>query len=402
MAKTWTFASDSNPNRTFTTTLRDDGTRHCTCHGAKMLANGSMSCKHTRLIDQGMADEECISSSGTWAGVPMQQGSVVSATSSNILDVPTTTSSSKKAVAVDDEVILPQLLTPIEEAQVEALLKSSDWGAQEKIDGKRILIKSAYGGKPVAYNRKGKPCDITQELLDVVDGYGTFVIDGEWIESEGNYYIFDILELDGENLREKTYQERHTILMGFNQLVGCDSIITVPLVTGTKAKRALFNKLKPSREGIVFKVLGAPHEAGKGPNQLKFKFYETVSCVVTGHSDKKSKATGMAKSSISLGLYEEKSPEGGGDLVEVGNCTIPNGWALPSVGSIVEIRYLYAYKGGSLYQPSFIMERDDVDGDALSDLKFKSEDGGLISQADTPAVKKKTAAGPARRVLWKE
>lgn len=398
MAKTWTFASDSNSNRTFTTTLRDDGTRHCTCHGAKMLANGSMSCKHTRLIDQGMADEACISSSGS-SNVP-QQGSVIPATSNAILDVPIT--SKKAAVVTDDEVILPQLLTPVEEAQVEALLKSSDWGAQEKIDGKRILLKASVGEGVVAYNRKGKPCDITQELLNVVDGHGTFVIDGEWIESEGNYYVFDILDLDGEDLRGKPYQERHTILMGFNQIILNDSIITVPLITGTKDKRALFNSLKSKgREGIVFKVLEAPHEEGRGANQLKFKFYETVSCMVTGHSDQKSKATGKKKSSVSLGL---KKTADGDDLEDVGNCTIPAGWNMPDIGTVVEIRYLYAYKGGSLYQPTFLMERDDVGPDSLEDLKFKSEDGGLISYqaATTKKLKKTGTAGPTRRILWKD
>ncbi|HLX59705.1 MAG TPA: hypothetical protein VKX17_00350 [Planctomycetota bacterium] len=54
--------------------------------------------------------------------------------------------------------------------------------------------------------------------------------------------------------------------------------------------------------------------------------------------------------------------------------TIPANQEIPKVGSLVEIRYLYALKGGSLYQPQIIRVRDDIDSaDSLADLKFKRE-----------------------------
>ena len=41
-------------------------------------------------------------------------------------------------------------------------------------------------------------------------------------------------------------------------------------------------------------------------------------------------------------------------------------------GDMVEIKYLYAYKGGSLYQPQYLGIRDDKDTpDKESQLKFK-------------------------------
>ncbi|WP_167365759.1 hypothetical protein [Pseudomonas saponiphila] len=42
-----------------------------------------------------------------------------------------------------------------------------------------------------------------------------------------------------------------------------------------------------------------------------------------------------------------------GNLVSVGNCTVPANKSTPAIGSLVEIRYLYAHKGGSLFQPVF-------------------------------------------------
>ena len=396
--KTWTFASDSNPSRTFTTTLRDDGTRHCTCHGAKFLANGSVSCKHTRLIDQGVADEVAISFSGT---APQNTPS----TQSNINPIQIQhTSPSQEATPVAGGIILPQLLTAVDEAWLLAhpLLSDKDWGAQEKIDGKRILIK-ADGNGITAFNRKGLPCEVSPLLLEELSQHGTFILDGEWIESEGYYYVFDILDLDGSDLTNHSCEERHAILRQYLNSWNLEFTRLVPLATTTKDKKALFDLLKSNgREGIVFKELASGYDSGRHMSQLKFKFYETVSCIVTSHSDQKSKATGKKKSSVSLGLYESSGKNT--ELIPVGNCTIPAGWDLPDIGTVVEIRYLYAYKGGSLYQPTFLMERDDVGPDSLENLKFKSEAGGILNQATTPkkTAKKTTPTGPARRVLWKD
>ncbi len=33
---------------------------------------------------------------------------------------------------------------------------------------------------------------------------------------------------------------------------------------------------------------------------------------------------------------------------------------IPAVKAIIEVRYLYAYKGGNLYQPTYIGVRDDI------------------------------------------
>jgi len=46
-----------------------------------------------------------------------------------------------------------------------------------------------------------------------------------------------------------------------------------------------------------------------------------------------------------------------------------------SVGAVIEVRYLYAYRGGSLFQPTYLGLRDDIEVDAclLSQLKYKKE-----------------------------
>jgi hypothetical protein len=56
----WTFASDSNPAIQYETLRYIDGTTSCNCRGwtQRVAANGSRSCKHTRAVDMGTADQQ--------------------------------------------------------------------------------------------------------------------------------------------------------------------------------------------------------------------------------------------------------------------------------------------------------------------------------------------------------
>ncbi|MBK1835719.1 hypothetical protein JIN78_16775, partial [Roseibacillus ishigakijimensis] len=74
--------------------------------------------------------------------------------------------------------------------------------------------------------------------------------------------------------------------------------------------------------------------------------------------------------SVRLGLHNEQ-----GDLQSTGNVTVPTNHEVPRVGSLVEVRYLYAFPESLVvYQPVYLGERTDI---AASDcrtnqLKFKS------------------------------
>jgi len=63
IAKVWTFPSSSNPSKTYETLLYTDGSTSCNCPGwtRRVAADGSRTCKHTRLVDQDRADAESLS-----------------------------------------------------------------------------------------------------------------------------------------------------------------------------------------------------------------------------------------------------------------------------------------------------------------------------------------------------
>jgi hypothetical protein len=60
VAKVWTFQSDSSSSKTYETLQYTDGSTSCNCMGwtRRVSADGSRSCKHTRLVDQNQADSE--------------------------------------------------------------------------------------------------------------------------------------------------------------------------------------------------------------------------------------------------------------------------------------------------------------------------------------------------------
>jgi hypothetical protein len=61
ISKVWTFSSDSNPTVEYQTLQYADGTTSCACKGwtRRVAADGSRSCKHTRYVDMGTADDQC-------------------------------------------------------------------------------------------------------------------------------------------------------------------------------------------------------------------------------------------------------------------------------------------------------------------------------------------------------
>ena len=261
--------------------------------------------------------------------------------------------------------VVCQLLDEIKsDTEVLALINDTNMCAQEKHDGRRRLMRKEVD-KISGFNKKGKTSNFIvafkEELnniaeLNVVE---SFLIDGEEVGDQ--YYVFDILELDGEDLRGKAYQYRYEMLCQLMSSIKLEHINLVSTAFTTAEKKDLIVRLKrEGKEGIVFKNLWEFFKPGHGTgDQFKFKFYATASCLVTRINTKRS---------VGISVYES------GTLVEVGNCTIPPNKDIPEADSVVEIKYLYAYKGGSLYQPSYLGVRDDVDADECTEdqLKYKA------------------------------
>src|SRR5258708_1500579 len=259
--------------------------------------------------------------------------------------------------------LLPQLLNPIDEAQANQLIADVAWVMQEKKDGCRLLVRKS-GDTVEGTNRKGQFVGLSKEIEQSVRAFhGDLVFDGEAVGDV--YWVFDLLERRGEDMRSLSASSRLSNLVVLLETSLGDGAVRPILSAWTpSAKRELFERLKQERaEGVVFKHVDAKYVAGRpnsGGDNLKFKFTGNVTCKVLGQN--------QGKRSVALAVCQDP----GDGFVEVGNVTIPANFDIPPTDSLVEVRYLYAYPGGSLYQPVYLGQRNDVDmAGSVKSLKFK-------------------------------
>jgi bifunctional non-homologous end joining protein LigD len=264
--------------------------------------------------------------------------------------------------------LLPQLLNMIDDVELELLLNDSTHCGQEKFDGRRIMVRK--NGAVEGANKKGLLIALPLPIQKALEAFeGAFVIDGEAIGD--TLYVFDLLEINGQDLRSKPYKDRYLELMNLvaRSPASGGAVMLVETAWTPREKRRLFEKLKKQQhEGIVFKLVGAPFKAGRptsGGSQLKYKFYATASVVVTKVN---------AQRSVAISVYDNSRETA--IPVAVGNVTIPANQPVPKAGQVLEVRYLYAYKGGSLFQPTSLGIRDDVDPSecVIGQLKYKAGD----------------------------
>ncbi len=267
-----------------------------------------------------------------------------------------------------DTGLRPMLLTPATEEDVPRFIDSDEWGAQEKYNGKRILIRASKRAA-VAANRRGLECIVPTEVAGRLKGLDA-VLDGELLGT--TYLPFDLLERDGDDLRDMNYAGRYLALRGVCSGTGIEP---APLAETRAAKCKLFEQLRRTRaEGIVFKKLWRdPYTPGKVENlakavAVKVKFYSSGEFVVTGWNG--------GKSSVALGAYD------GMRLVSIGSVTVPaKDQAEIHVGGVIQVRYLYATPGHQLYQPTLdassgATRRDDKKAAEclLSQLKYEGRE----------------------------
>ena len=259
--------------------------------------------------------------------------------------------------------IFPQLLNPIDQDQADQLVADDDWWMQEKFDGKRILIQK-NGDQVIGINRKGLAVALPQPIAQQARSIGgrQWLMDGE---SVGDiYFAFDLLEQDGADLRKEPYSRRLDVLSVIVVPGGKEAIRVRCTATGTAQKQEMLSALcRIKAEGVVFKRHASPYTPGRpasGGDQLKLKFTATASCIVA-------KVNGT-KRSVALVLLD------GRKRVAVGNVTVPANQEIPKAGSVVEVRYLYAFPGGSLFQPVCLGQRNDIDpsGCTIGQLKYKA------------------------------
>jgi bifunctional non-homologous end joining protein LigD len=247
-----------------------------------------------------------------------------------------------------------QLLNSIDDNELDAYLANDKMIAQQKIDGMRILAHVNKGGI-LATNREGQASKMDTSALSGLEYLpeGT-VVDGELLDD--GYWLFDILTFAGTDVRNHGYLTRWKLLDEELEPALSDNARIVPVASGAKSKRALYNRLfKAGAEGIVFKDANAPYTPGRpssGGTQRKHKFIKSADVMITEN----------AGNAYQMAVFDGKK------LVECGKVfagtTNQSRAELDTaLGSgkrpICEVRYLYATDDHVLFQPVFVRIRDD-------------------------------------------
>ena len=156
--------------------------------------------------------------------------------------------------------ILPQLLNPINEAQVERLIADPTYWMQQKHDGKRVMLQG--DNKIVGINRKGLTIGLPESIEKSAAAIRTpCILDGEAVGDK--YHAFDLISLNGVDQRTRPYCKRHEALF---KLIdeGVGAIEWVETYCHEANKSHGFDQLKrASAEGVVFKRTDASYTPGR-------------------------------------------------------------------------------------------------------------------------------------------
>jgi bifunctional non-homologous end joining protein LigD len=277
--------------------------------------------------------------------------------------------------AVADEVeakmtdFIPQLLTPVTLVQAKQLYRSHAGNIllQTKHDGERrnVVIKE----KLQAANRKGREVEIQQSVADacqnLVKNWDQIVeVDTEDMGS--HLVIFDVLQIAGTDMRKEAFTARNTMLQTLHMSIsqaGLDNQLKVDVAYKPDTFEEFIDFINYAREtneeGVVISIGSEKYDTGLSQQKFKLKFYADATVYVQRINDKRS-----------IGIAVEN--DRGGMYIEVGNVTIPPNREMPMIGDCVEVRYLYAYRGGSLYQPFYKGIRHDKEiADHDNSLQYK-------------------------------
>jgi len=204
---------------------------------------------------------------------------------------------------------LPQFVPPELASLVAAPPEGSGWMHEVKYDGYRA-IAAVGGGRCRIYTRSGQ--DWTDKFQPVAAALrelkvASALLDGEIVALDENgrsrfqllqssikegripltYYVFDILELDGRDLRAETLKRRKAILK--RVLRGAPDTIRYSEEIVGRGTEVMAQACRLGLEGIVSKQLDKPYLSRRSSSWLKSKCLGSEEFVIGGYraSDKK-------------------------------------------------------------------------------------------------------------------
>jgi bifunctional non-homologous end joining protein LigD len=200
-----------------------------------------------------------------------------------------------------------------------------NWLHEVKYDGYRIVARKA-GDDITLFSRSGLDWTvrfpaIAKALLTLpaesalLDGEVAFVLPSgitdfkslqEHIDSPHpaiRYFVFDLLSLDGKDLRKKTLKERRALLGRLMSAKGISNYLVYADYVEGSGPEFFREACEHGLEGIMSKRADAPYRSGRGKDWLKIKCTSGEEFVIGGY--RSSDVRGKPFSSLLLGTFED-------------------------------------------------------------------------------------------------
>jgi len=207
---------------------------------------------------------------------------------------------------------------------VDAVPAGDQWVHEQKFDGYRIEAVRSRAGVHL-YTRRGN--DWTDTFPTIGEAVAKlaakrFVLDGEVavVRADGVtdfqglqqalktrsanlvYFVFDLLELDGKDLRKQPLLERKAKLEKL--LAKAPAILKYSEHVVGRGDELFAEACRRGLEGIICKRADAPYTSGRGKTWLKVKCRRRQELVVGGYTDPEGSRAGLG--ALLVGYYENK------------------------------------------------------------------------------------------------
>jgi len=262
---------------------------------------------------------------------------------------------------------MPQFIEPQLCSVCERAPSGAQWVHEVKFDGYRMQVRVAKGNATL---RTRKGLDWTEKFKAIARAASKLpdcLIDGEVVALDGHgapdfgalqaalsegkserliYFAFDLLYLDGEDLRHLPLEQRKSHL---ETLLGAKQTGQIRYTEHFHAPgpQVLDSACKMNLEGIISKRLGEPYKSGRAGQWMKTKCRGGQEVVIGGWTDTNGKFR-----SLLAGVYRDK------ELVPVGR--VGTGFAQGKLEPLMKRLKVLAANESPFHDPDAPRRRSDV------------------------------------------
>jgi DNA ligase D-like protein (predicted ligase) len=261
-------------------------------------------------------------------------------------------------------------------------------GAARLVSRNRKVLDDAYPEVAGALAGLGRDAVLDGEIVALSAGVSSFQrlqqrsglrgVDAAASRVRVHYYVFDLLHLDGRDLRPLPLLERKQLLRAVLRPAGPVRLTPFRRTSGEAYYRAACRR---GLEGVIAKRAAARYTGGRSADWLKFKCVNEQEFVVGGYTDPQGSRTGLG--ALLVGYYDRGTLRFAGKvgtgfgtemltrlaarLVRLERVTSPfedyrrdspaTHWVRPVM--VVQLGFQEWTSGGRLRQPRFLGVRED-------------------------------------------